>query len=107
MEALEHAQIFSKESEFAYAETMFKQAWNMSKLAKPDGDHTKNAEGLADALFGQGKVTEAKNVMRQAGLVKKGMKGSVPTSYLRWLNKRVANYLDKKNDPQLMVDNRE
>ena len=56
------------------------------------------AEGLADSLFGQGKVTEAKNVMRQAGLVKKGMKGSVPTSYLRWLNKRVANYLDKKND---------
>lgn len=101
MEALEHAQIFSKDSEFIYAENMFKQSYNLGKLAKPDGDHSKSAEGLADALFGQGKATEAKNVMRSAGLMNKGTKGSVPTSYLRWLNKRVANFLDKQNDPQL------
>ena len=56
------------------------------------------AEGLADALFGQGKVQEAKTVMRAAGLVKKGMQQNMPASYVRWLNKRVAKFLDKKNE---------
>lgn len=56
------------------------------------------AQGLADALFAQEKVQEAKSVMRTAGLVKKGMQQNMPASYLRWLNKRVAQYMDKKGD---------
>ncbi len=59
------------------------QAYSISKLVSPTSDHKPLAQGLADALFGQGKVQEAKTVLRAAGLTKKGMKQSVPTSYLR------------------------
>ncbi len=61
----------------------------------PEADHKPLAQGLADALFGQGKVQEAKTIMRAAGLSRKGMKQNMPASYLRWLNTRVAKYMDK------------
>ncbi len=51
------------------AEVLFKQSWSMSRLVRPEDDHKDIAQGLADALFGQGKIQEAKNVMRSAGLV--------------------------------------
>ena len=56
------------------------------------------AEGLASALFGQGKAQEAQAVLRAVGLARKGMEQKVPASYVRWLNKRVAKYLDGRND---------
>lgn len=55
-------------------------------------------QGLADALFGQGKAQEAKTVMRAAGLVRKDVKQQLPARYLRWLNTRVARYMDSKAD---------
>lgn len=50
------------------------QAYSISKLVSPEADHKPLAQGLADALFGQGKVQEAKTIMRAAGLQRKGMK---------------------------------
>ena len=41
--------------------------------------------------------------MRAAGLVKKGMQQNMPSSYVRWMNKRVAKYLDKKNEMACLV----
>jgi hypothetical protein len=35
-----------------------------------------------------------------AGLAKKGMKDAIPASYIRWLNKRVATYLDHRNEDE-------
>ncbi len=93
--ALEQAQIFNSGTQFGVAEVMFKQAYSISKLINPDADHKPLAQGLADALFGQGKVQEAKTIMRAAGLVRKGMKQNMPAAYLRWLNQRVAKYMDQ------------
>jgi hypothetical protein len=59
------------------------QAYSISKLVSPEADHKSLAQGLADALFGQGKVQEAKTIMRAAGLSRKGMKQNMPASYLR------------------------
>jgi hypothetical protein len=77
------------------AEVLYKQAWSVAKLIHPGESHKEVAEGLADALFGQGKAMEGKTVLKAAGLVKKGMSDNMPASYLRWLNKRVAKYMDK------------
>ena len=38
------------------AELLYQQAFSLSKLLEPDGDHKQLAQNLADALFGQGKV---------------------------------------------------
>jgi len=95
--ALEQAQIFNSSTQFGVAEVMYKQAYSISKLVSPETDHKPLAQGLADALFGQGKVQEAKTIMRAAGLSRKGMKQNMPASYLRWLNTRVAKYMDKAN----------
>jgi hypothetical protein len=38
---------------------MFQQALTISKLVQPDADHAGVGQGLADALFGQGKVRGA------------------------------------------------
>lgn len=44
------------------AELLYQQAFSLSKLLEPDGDHKQLAQNLADALFGQGKVR--KDVLR-------------------------------------------
>ncbi|GAX84103.1 hypothetical protein CEUSTIGMA_g11526.t1 [Chlamydomonas eustigma] len=95
---LENAQLYSKADLFLAAEGLLKRCWSISKLIRPEGDHKAIAESLADALFGQGKALEAKTILKAAGLVKKGTSDNVPASYLRWLNKRVAKYLDAKGN---------
>jgi hypothetical protein len=77
------------------AETLLKRCWSIAKLIHSDANYKGIAESLADALFGQGKAQEGKAVLKAAGLVKKGMSDNMPASYLRWLNKRVAKYMDK------------
>lgn len=78
------------------AEDYLKQAWSLSKLIKPEEDHAEMVQSLADALTAQEKGGEARSVMRAAGLVKKGPKQQMPSSYLRWFNKRVSQYLEKQ-----------
>ena len=98
---------------FQLAEIVFKRALSVAQLLHSGeatageggsgGNHRHHhqraiAEGLASALFGQGKAQEAQAVLRAAGLARKGMEQKVPASYVRWLNKRVAKYLDGRND---------
>ncbi|KAG1664774.1 hypothetical protein FOA52_013626 [Chlamydomonas sp. UWO 241] len=100
-EQLEDAELYNRQETFRMAEMEFRRAYTLSKLINTvnttsvEAMHEKMAMGLADALFGVGKVNEAKAVLKAAGLVKKSMRESIPTSYLRWMNKRVANYMDK------------
>mmetsp|Transcript_14665 Transcript_14665/g.42912 ORF Transcript_14665/g.42912 Transcript_14665/m.42912 type:complete len:307 (-) Transcript_14665:784-1704(-) len=102
--SLEEAEIYQGEELFQKAEMQFKRAYTFSKLVRPDHNHPELAMGLADAYFGVGKVNEAKAVMRAAGLVKKGMRENMPTSYLRWMNKRVVQYMDARNEDALDED---
>ncbi|GAX84105.1 hypothetical protein CEUSTIGMA_g11528.t1 [Chlamydomonas eustigma] len=95
---LETAQLYNLPEKYQAAQVLYKQAWSLAKLIHPEESHKEVAEGLADALFGQGKAMEAKTVLKAAGLVKKGMSDNMPASYLRWLNKRVAKYMDKGLD---------
>jgi hypothetical protein len=46
------------------AEKLYQSAWSLSKLVKPEDDHEAIARGLADAMFGQGKVQEATQVLK-------------------------------------------
>ncbi|KAJ9520083.1 hypothetical protein QJQ45_030009 [Haematococcus lacustris] len=96
--ALEQAQLFTDTIQYGVAEVMFKQAYSISRLVSPESDHKLLAQSLVDALLGQGKVQEAKGIMRSAGLSRKGMKQNMPASYLRWLNTRVAKYMDQNAD---------
>ncbi|GAX85965.1 hypothetical protein CEUSTIGMA_g13381.t1 [Chlamydomonas eustigma] len=93
--ALERGQLHDLLEELELAEQLYRQAWSFAKLVHPEGSHKVMAQGLSDALFGLGKSQEAMTVLKSAGLVKKDMSENMPTSYLRWLNKRVAKYIDK------------
>ncbi|KAF5840386.1 hypothetical protein DUNSADRAFT_16935 [Dunaliella salina] len=95
-DALDHAQRHDNANQYAVAEVMYKQAYSISKLVQPEDDHKPLAQSLADALFGQGKLQEGKTIMRVAGLTRKGMSQNMPASYLRWMNTRVAKYMDSK-----------
>lgn len=56
----------------------------VSKLINPaELEHKEISRGLADSLFGQGKMNEGKRVMSSGGLTDKAGKGSMPSSYLR------------------------
>eukprot|EP00798_Chlamydomonas_sp_ICE-L_P004017 gene4017-14096_t len=70
----------------------FRQAFTVGKLVNPDDDHTRFGQGLADALFGQNKAHEAQQALRAAGLMKGG---AVPTSYLRFMNTRAMQHIQK------------
>ena len=59
------------------------QVYSIMKLLSPEGDHSHIAKQLADTLFGQGKVQEARATLKAAGLTRKGMKQNIPASYLR------------------------
>ncbi|KAG1671143.1 hypothetical protein FOA52_005397 [Chlamydomonas sp. UWO 241] len=99
LEALEIGELRRDAQSMRVAEVSFRVAWSLSKLiVRSDEQQRAVAQGLADALFGQGKVQEAQAVMRQAGLADKGMKMSVPASYLRWLNQRVVKYMDARKE---------
>ncbi len=80
------------------AETNFKTAWSVAKLLRPDEQHVKIVTGLSEALYGLGRVAEAKDVLRIAGLARKTMQEAMPGSYQRWIKPRVAKYMDKKLD---------
>eukprot|EP00200_Dunaliella_tertiolecta_P018747 CAMPEP_0202399706 /NCGR_PEP_ID=MMETSP1128-20130828/2199_1 /ASSEMBLY_ACC=CAM_ASM_000463 /TAXON_ID=3047 /ORGANISM="Dunaliella tertiolecta, Strain CCMP1320" /LENGTH=919 /DNA_ID=CAMNT_0049003089 /DNA_START=134 /DNA_END=2893 /DNA_ORIENTATION=+ len=95
-DASDHAQRHDNANQYAVAEVMYKQAYSISKLVQPEDDHKPLAQSLADALFGQGKLQEGKTIMRVAGLTRKGMSQNMPASYLRWMNTRVAKYMDSK-----------
>ena len=46
-----------------YAQVLFRRCYAVSRLIKPgEGSNAEYARGLADALYGQGKVQEAKQV---------------------------------------------
>ncbi|GAX84101.1 hypothetical protein CEUSTIGMA_g11524.t1 [Chlamydomonas eustigma] len=94
LETLENAQLYGRQDLFKTAETLLNRCWSISKLLHTDANYKGIAESLADALLGQGKAQEAKAVLKAAGLVKKGMTDNMPASYLRWLNKRVAHFMD-------------
>jgi hypothetical protein len=49
------------------AEVMMSRIWNVLKIIRPEGDHSKVAQGLADSLYAQGRNQYAQEV-RLAGL---------------------------------------
>ncbi|GAX80689.1 hypothetical protein CEUSTIGMA_g8124.t1 [Chlamydomonas eustigma] len=99
-EALEDACISGDLLKLQEAEMMFKQAWSAGKLLRPDDKHELVVMGLASALSGLGRLEEAKQVLRAAGLARLKMHQAVPVSYKRWLKPRVAKYMDDKEDEE-------
>ncbi len=55
----------------------------MAKLLRPDEQHAGIVMGLADALYGMGRMSEAKDTLRIAGLARKTMQEAMPGSYQR------------------------
>ena len=58
----------------------------VSKLVNPvETEHKDIGRGLADALFGQGKIQKGKQVMAQCGLAnfEAGGRAPMPASYIR------------------------
>jgi len=78
------------------AEMLFKQTFFIQKLIDPMTPPVAAAQGLAAAMELQGKKAEAHAVLASVGLARKSTREALPPSYLRWLNKRVANYLDTR-----------
>ncbi len=63
------------------AEMNFKAAWSVAKLMRPDEQHVAIVTGLSDALYGLGRATDAKDVLRSAGLARQNMQQDMPGSY--------------------------
>ncbi|GAX80683.1 hypothetical protein CEUSTIGMA_g8118.t1 [Chlamydomonas eustigma] len=80
------------------AETLLKHVWSVTKLLQPNKSHETIILGLACAISGLGKIYEAKDVLRAAGLAKKSMQEALPGSYHRWLKPRVAKYMDGREE---------
>eukprot|EP00798_Chlamydomonas_sp_ICE-L_P003210 gene3210-13227_t len=81
---------------FRMAEDKFRQALSIRTLILPEADHTGIVRGLADALFGQGKVHEAQIVLKEGNATKVTSLDAMPTAYLKFLNMRVQKYMDKR-----------
>jgi len=79
------------------AEVLFRHSFFIHKLIDPLTPPLAVAQGLASALTAQHKYSEAQAVLASVGLARKNTKEAIPPSYLRWLNVRVANYLDMRN----------